>query len=236
MKPIEIVYRFRFGDGTMREFDLELDGETLELRTRPPGPPPEWAELPFRQCGNCPLTQQTHHFCPIAANLSEVVETFGGRVSWERVDVDVQTQGRTHYKGGSLQEGLSSLMGIYAVTSGCPVLDRLRPMVATHVPFMTSEESTYRVISMYLTTQYYVVGRGGSADWKLEGLVGFLEQIRLANQGLTERFLAIGLKDACSNALSTLSARAELTGMAIVEDRMSRWARVFLESVLGENR
>src|SRR5262249_45179319 len=75
----------------------------------------------------------------------------------------------------------SSLIGIFMVTSGCPVMNKLRPMVDTHLPFMTSAESTYRVISMYLLAQFFRQRQGRKPDWALEGLLGVLEAAKETN-------------------------------------------------------
>jgi hypothetical protein len=99
---------------------------------------------------------------------------------------------------------------------------------------MTTEESTYRVVAMYLMAQHFAVKDGGEADWQLSGLVDLLEQVRLANQGLTDRIMSLGLKDACANAISTLNARTEITSLSIVEEGLSRWQTVFDRHVLGK--
>ena len=53
-----------------------------------------------------------------------------------------------------------SLIGIYMVTSGCPIMDKLRPMARFHLPFASTEETIYRAISTYLLGQYFLEQKG----------------------------------------------------------------------------
>ena len=118
--PLEFRYRFRFADGQAHEFHLELDPETLALRAPERPAYPWWTRLGYFQCGNCPLQEPRHQRCPIAANLVDVVAFFKDRVSHDEAHVYVEALGRCYFKRVSLQEALSSLLGIYMVTSGCP--------------------------------------------------------------------------------------------------------------------
>jgi hypothetical protein len=219
-------YLFRFPDAE-REFRLELDPETLALQPQPRESFPTWTRLGFNQCTNCPLREETSPRCPIAANMVDVIEFFQDRVSYERLEVEVEARGRSYSKNATLQEALSSLLGIFMVSSGCPILDRLRPMVATHLPFMEAEESTYRMVSMYLMAQMFVARDGGAPDWDLDGLVTFLEEARVSNVGFCSRLQALGIKDASINALYRLNALGEMTSLSIIEDDLGRWRRVF---------
>jgi hypothetical protein len=231
---VAYVYRFRFEDGAEREFALQIDEATLALRATERKALPSWTRLGYFQCSNCPLREEHHPRCPIAVNLVDVVEFFRERSSVETVEVEVEARGRTYRKRTALQEGLSALVGVVMVTSGCPVLDRLRPMVATHLPFMSGEESTYRIVSMYLMAQLFIAREGGEPDWELTGLVDFLGEIRRANVGFTGRLGSLRIKDASLNAVSTLSALGELTSLNIVEGGLDRWRRLF-RAALGRS-
>ncbi len=174
-KTISFHYKFSLSDGDIREFGLELDSETLSLVRKEKEFYPEWTRLPYHKCPNCPLSDAQHMHCPIAANLVDLVEFFKDSISHEEVDVEITTETRRYVKHTSLQSGISSLIGIYMVTSGCPVMDKLRPMVRTHLPFATGEEAMYRTLSMYLLAQYFLYKRGQKPDWDFEKLTEIYE-------------------------------------------------------------
>jgi hypothetical protein len=219
-------YVFHLPDGN-REFRLELDRQTLAMRSPVRTFLPEWTRLGYMKCSNCPLDEETHPRCPVAANVVEVIDVFRERVSYEEFEVEVEARGRSYTKKATLQEALSSMLGIYMVTSGCPVLNQLRPMVATHLPFMESEENTYRMVSMYLMKQMFIAREGGVPDWELRGLVSFLAEARTSNGDFCRRLQSLEISDAAINAMYRLNALGEITSLTILEDDLGRWRSVF---------
>ncbi|MBI3004171.1 MAG: hypothetical protein HYY49_02000, partial [Ignavibacteriales bacterium] len=159
MDKLRYVYKFKFATGPEKDFEVVLDPKSLELLREADVPKPEWTKLKFSQCSNCPLEDSVEH-CPVAINLSRVVETFRNNDSFEQTTVTVETPQRTYTKNVQLQKGISSLIGMIMVTSNCPIMDRLRPMARFHLPFATSLETFYRTVSMYLTAQYFLVRKG----------------------------------------------------------------------------
>jgi hypothetical protein len=216
---IAFQFRYTFQNGTIKEFRLELDRHTLNLVHSPkPVTAPQWAELSYFQCPNCVLTADRHPFCPIALNLVDLIEAFKDSISYEEVEIIIITEARTYLKRTSLQKGLSSLLGIYMTTSGCPTMEKLKPMVQYHLPFATKEETLYRVISMYLFAQYFVSKRGGKPDWDLQDLVNLYREIKILNKRFSERLSHIGLKDASLNALTILDWFAENLTFSLDKD------------------
>lgn len=211
------TYRFRFADGSTREFSLRLRHPSLELVSTPGGDEPEWTRLTFHQCPNCPLNADDHPRCPIATNLVPVNEAFRNRVSHEQVEVVVHTEARTYQKTCPLQEAVSSLMGLIMATSGCPHLDRLRPMVFTHLPFATPEETTYRAVSMYLLAQFFRQRHGKAPDWPLKDLSCNYDDIRTVNMAFAQRLTSIQNRDANLNAIIRLDGHARLTSSSITD-------------------
>jgi hypothetical protein len=203
-EPITFHYHFELENGPTKAFDIRLDRQTLELLDRPTGPPPEWTRLDTCRCSNCPLAGKAE-YCPVAVNLSHVVESFKDAVSYEHAVVTVRTGERTYQKSTTVQLGLSSIIGIYNVTSNCPVLDRLRPMVRFHLPFASTEETMYRAVAMYLTAQQFVWRRGGTPDWDLAGLNRVYEAIEHVEEGLSARFRHASRNDANVNAVILLA-------------------------------
>jgi len=201
---IRILYKFQAGDGSEKEFETVLDGKTLELRNDLPPTLPGWTKLSFNQCENCPLGGDVLH-CPVAANLSGLIEAFKFSTSYESVFVVVETPERSYAKQSTVQNALSSLMGIYMVASNCPILDKLRPMVRFHLPFASATETVYRSVTMYLLAQYFKKQRGKKPDWELDRLVDIYKEISKVNKGMWNRLSAASSFDANVNALIVLN-------------------------------
>ncbi len=115
----------------------------------------------------------------------------------------------------------------YRLSLFIPILSKLRPMVDTHLPFMTPDESTYRTISMYLLAQYFRHKQGKEADWELAELVRFLSEARDTNTAFLRRLQSIGVRDASLNALSNLNAMGEITSISIESFDLRRLERIF---------
>src|SRR3990167_10575292 len=110
---LEIHYRFRFDDQTIKEFLVRLDRETLNLVSEKKTRPPHWTALTYHQCANCPLKPAEHPHCPVALELSDLIEFFRDFTSYEEVQVAIKTEARIYSKRTSVQKAISSLMGIY---------------------------------------------------------------------------------------------------------------------------
>jgi hypothetical protein len=130
-------------------------------------------------------------------------------VSFERVSARVTVPERIYLAESiSAQHALSSLFGIYMVTSGCPILSKLRPMVRFHLPFAKPFETIVRSTSMYLLSQYFVMKRGETPDWTLEGLAEIYRESNKVNRAFANRLRAAAQKDANVNAVIILSSFA----------------------------
>lgn len=202
-KPLRFAYHFKFQSGAEQKLEIELDPNTLELMQSYPEPKPEWTKLKFNQCENCPLGNDVE-YCPVALNLAHVVETFQKFSSFEPVHVRVETKERTYSKDTTLQKSLSSVIGVYMVTSNCPIMDKLRPMAQFHLPFASGLETFYRSVSMYLTAQFFLKRQGKQPDWDLKKLVELYKAISIVNKGMAERLRQASEKDANVNAVVIL--------------------------------
>lgn len=207
-KTVRYVYRFEFDNGLVKEFEVVLDAETLGFLSNKETPKPEWTKLKYSPCEHCPLAEGTE-YCPVAVNLANLVETFKDFTSIENAIVTVQSAERNYSKRAALQKGLSSLIGIIMVTSGCPIMDKLRPMARFHLPFATAVETFYRSLSMYLTAQMFLMRTGKTPDWELKEFVKLYETISKVNQGMARRLSSASEKDANVNALVILHAFGE---------------------------
>lgn len=207
MDQEEIVYEYSFTleTGEIKCIKLCLDTKTLDiLYPDYVENPPDWARLEFNQCRNCPLNVHEHPHCPIALNIATVTKSFSSYPSYQIANVSVQSNWRVFAKKTNIQTALSSMLGIYMVTSGCPIMDKLRPMVKLHLPFATPSETQYRAIAMYLAAQYLRHKKGKVPDWELTGFIEMYEEVHKVNQAFGKRLSKIDLCDSNKNALVIL--------------------------------
>lgn len=225
--PIIFHYTFRFDSGVEKTFDLTLNHQTLSLIPLAKQAPPSWAELTRCQCPNCPLDKATTPYCPVAVNVADVIHFFKQEISHEEVEVTIRTHERTYSKRTPLQVGLSSLLGIYMVTSGCPILDKLKPMVRFHLPFANAEETQYRVLSMYLLAQYFVQQHGGTPDWEFAQLSSIYHEIQTVNKTFCDRLRLIEGEDAIPNAVVILDNFAKGISFNVDKTSLNKTERLF---------
>jgi hypothetical protein len=226
---LQFAYKFQFEDNSEQSFEVQLKGDTLELLTSPVVDKPEWTKLKYNQCENCPLGDDVE-YCPVAVNLSTLVDRFTLHHSTEDVFIIVDSPERSYGKETSLQKGISSIMGIYMVTSNCPVMDSLRPMVRFHLPFATSLETVYRSVGMYLISQYFVDRNGGKPDWKMEKLLDQYKDIAKVNKGMWQRLSAASRLDANVNAIIILNSFGD-TLRHFVKSSIDEIERLFTDHV-----
>ncbi len=218
---IRFIYSYKFEDGRSKVFDLRLNQSDLHLQTRRLEDLPLWALLSYEKCEVCPLDEKDHTYCPIAANLSGIVEEFKNLLSHEKVTVTVACEERFYGKETSVQGGLSPLLGIIMTTSGCPVMEQLKPMVRFHLPFASLDETIFRAVAMYLLAQYYRQQDGKPATWSLDGLGPIYAEVGKVNRDFAKRMQAAAKKDANVNALVNLDVFASMMQFG-AEDTLNR--------------
>ncbi len=224
--PMMINYRFKFPDGQEDAFAVDIDAATLAYQAPADATPPEWTALGNHQCGNCPLKAEASPRCPVAVNLAPAIDRFLNRLSYEDVEVWVTTPAREYHKRLSLQKAVSGLFGLIMASSGCPILDKLRPMTLTHLPFAEVEETRYRTISMYLFAQFFRARKGLSADWDLSGLEKIEGDIGQVNRDFVERLRSLPMKDANLNAIVSLDCFL-LPTAALMSRSLQKLERIF---------
>ena len=213
---LTIDYCFEWPDGRRLDVSVELDPETLQAKAAQlSDPPPDWVRLGMRQCPNCPLSEAHERWCPVARQVSPWLDIFADANSYDRVAVTVTTAERSYSAQTSVQQGVSALMGVVMATSGCPVLDPMRPMARFHLPFASYEETAYRAVSMYLVAQHLRAQRGEAADWALEGFLDIYRAIQVVNQAFASRLQQCISNDANANALVILDCFAMMTAMDV---------------------
>lgn len=224
---LQYRYHFQLADGQERTFEVRLDHDSLNLRTAPRAQHPEWTRLAYHQCPHCPLNTATHPHCPVALNLVDLVAAFDETISYTQGRVLVDVDERRYEKDVPAQKGISGLLGIYMVTSQCPVMEKLKPMVRFHLPFATPDETLYRSLSMYLLAQFFVARDGGVPDWTLAGLVKVYEDVKIVNQHMAKRLRAVLSQDAGVNAVVILDTFAENAKYQITTDRLDDLKKLF---------
>jgi len=212
-----INYHFVFEDKTEAHFPINLSLDKLAFLPQNNKKHASWTELEFNQCECCQLNINESSHCPIAINLEEIITTFKNRRSYERVLLRVETPERIYEKDIPLQHGLGSLLGIIMVTTGCPTMGILRPMVRFHLPFATIEETIFRSVSSYLLAQYFQFKKGKEPDWNLNGLADAYGDIQMINVGMTDRLRSISEEDANANAVVVLDVFAKALPSSIVD-------------------
>jgi hypothetical protein len=206
----KMIYVFTFTNGAKIQFNLLLDEKTLTFVSEDVQNLPAWTLLGYNQCTICPLQEQEHPRCPVAANLFGIVEKFKNFVSHDRVSVACIVEERTYAKNTTVQMGLSPLLGIIMTTSGCPILEQLKPMVRFHLPFASLDETIFRMVSMYFVAQYLRKQAGKSAEWTLDGLTRIYAQVGQVNKDFVERLLGAAKNDVNVNALVNLDVFAKM--------------------------
>lgn len=226
--PICFKYHFSFESGEKRDFEIMLAPDTLNIiRNKEAGPLPAWVERRYHQCPHCTLKGPENTYCPIAVEVIDLIEAFKDHVSHEMVEVLVETEERHYSRRLPLQHAVSSLLGIYMTTSGCPIMEKLKPMVRFHLPFASLEETVYRHISMYLTAQFLRAQKGLPADWKLEHLLSTYEEIHQLNIAFCKRITSEVAKDASLNAVVILSNFADFVPFNISDCEIGNLATIF---------
>lgn len=227
-KTYRIRYEYYFEDQSCKKFDIFLD--SVEIMMIPPEKEtfPEWTRLQNHQCSNCPLTPDGHPYCPVAVNISEVVESCNEMLSYDKCTVYCITRERTYVKESTpIQEGLFSILGLIMATSGCPIMDFFRPMARFHLPFSTIQESMIRSTSLYLLRQYFVNKRGKRPDLELKDLNQIYQKVLLVNEGILSRMRDVTIRDANKNAIMGFHSLSQLFTMEI-DQKLSKLEYLFI--------
>ncbi len=214
-EPYQILYKFSFEDGRKKHFKIMLDQETISILRPGLSKNPRWAKLKYNKCRCCPLEESNHPYCPIAVNISDIVESFKHMFSSEDCTVRCVTPERTYMKKTSTMEGISSIFGVIMATSNCPVMDFLKPMARFHLPFGTLEETMVRVTSMYLLRQYFSNKKEDRTVLDFNELDLHYARVQQVNEGLVARINPLIKKDANKNALIILHSLCKLLSMEI---------------------
>lgn len=220
-------YEFVLAAGETKVFVLRLEYPSLRMEQPPQGESPSWTRLSCEKCPGCPLTGGEEARCPVAVNLAPILDQVHDLFSTDMADITITCDDREYFKRTQVQYGVRSMIGMCMATSGCPILDKLRPMAYIHLPFPNMEETLFRSLMMYLTAQYFRMGEGQEPDWNLESLSALYREISRVNLAFSKRLQHAGVDDAILNAISNLDTHGNYTAMAIGQDYLNDLKEMF---------
>lgn len=222
-----IHYKFQFDRKHTKDFTIPLDNKTMDLLQDPPENLPPWTKLSYHKCPNCPLDEQRHEHCPIAVSLVDKIDFFNQPPPSDKVEMTVKTPERTYSKNVDFKLALRSLLGIYMVTSGCPIMDKLRSMVRFHLPFATRLETTYRSIAHYLIAQYLIAQKGNAPDWELKNLESIYKNIDIVNKHFRERLKEADKENHSENTFFALDIAVDDVKKVLNDDTINEVESLF---------
>lgn len=165
--------------------------------------PPDWCELEYKQCDNCPLNPKEDPYCPLALRLIPFVE-MSSCVSFDEVACQVTMDDKTITKNTTAQEAFSSLLGLVMATSGCPHTAFFKPMAWFHQPFSSEYETIMRACSNFLLTRYFDQKQPDNSEDMFTGLEHIYEEIHQINIQVSKRIQRDSLGDSTLNAIVLL--------------------------------
>lgn len=228
---LKFVYKFVFSDNSSKTFEIQADAETLDIIRDSSKSYPDWTSFEKFGCDHCKL-KKVGSKCPVAMNLSDIIEFFTDTPSYEEAKIYVVSNDRQYAKKTSVQVGVSSIIGILMASSGCPHLAKMKPLVKFHLPFASLEETEFRALSMYLLAQYFRKKNGQSADWELSGLMKVYEDIQKVNQNVASKIADLEKRDTSINAVVVLNNFADFVTFTIDEkdfDHLEKLFRPYLD-------
>lgn len=203
-QTLHFLYRLLFPDNTLIEFPLLVDQSSTTLIPQTNTAPQAWTALQYQQCSNCPLNKHDTPDCPVALNLTPLIDLCSSVVSYQHVRLEVVTAERTVSGNTSMQRAMSTILGLIMATSPCPHTEYLKPMAHFHLPLASEHETIYRTTSMYLLAQYFRRVDGLDFSLELEPLSAIYQNLRIVNKAMAKRLRAAASEDATINALILL--------------------------------
>lgn len=215
MDTICFEYQFKFSDGSVREFRVEINPDTMIALEDPNYQPPDWTKLETHQCSHCPYNKADKPYCPVAKSIARVAEAFKADISHTETTVMVKTENRFYGKRTDIQIGLQSLFGLMMATTECSHMDLFKPMARYHLPFSTLDETVVRIIGKYLIAQYLKTQKGQTPALDMQELIDGYANVSIVNRAMIQRVRSISKGDADKNAIIILDGFAALLPMEL---------------------
>lgn len=201
-----IEYDLIYPNGDHCRYEIDIAPETLE-HGAPASEPPEWAQLDFKKCSNCPLSSDKHPHCPLALRIAPLFD-FPIHAAYEEVKVEVKKDTVTISADTTVQEAYRSLVGLIMATSGCPHTAFFKPMAWFHLPFADKEETMFRACASFLLYQFFNPADPAGNSY-FSDLEAVYENIHLVNQEIAKRLKAADASSSTLNAIVILDVFAE---------------------------
>ncbi len=208
MGLFQIIYDFAWQDGGRANFKLDLDEDSLVLLNKPTADLPDWTQLDYCKCMNCPLDSAEVPRCPAATSFVPVVKQFSGVSADLEIEVETVIADRRIIQRAPARRAISSIIGLLFASSGCPHTVHFRPMVRYHMPLSDENETMMRATSMYTLSQYFKLQDGEQPDLELRGLKKIYEELQIVNRIMAERLQAADGTDTSINAMILLDMYA----------------------------
>ena len=228
-EELNFSYTFRLKSGLVKTFVVSVDNSSLSIIYKKNESFPEWTKLQNFKCPHCELDPKVYEYCPLAINLVDIIQTFQEYNSFDEAKITVETLNRNYSKTTSVQSGVSSMLGIRMVTSGCPVMGKLKPLIPFHLPFASLEETEFRILSAYLLAQYVKWKKGGEPDWEMTNLINIYEDIRILNHNVSKKIADLEKKDVGINSLIVLNNFADYVSFTLDEKMLDDFETLFKE-------
>ncbi len=227
---IRFTYTFKFKSNVEKIFNIEIESETLTSFKISKESAPNWSRLENFACPHCPIDREQFEYCPVAVDLNSIVSAFKEIKSYEKVKIRVDKKERSYVKETDVQVGISSLVGVLMVTSGCPILGKLKPLARFHLPFAGIEETEFRVFSMYLLSQYIKGREGKEPDWEMKELKKFYDDLQILNHSVAEKITQLESKDSIINGVVVLNNFADSITFSLEEKHLNHLKSIFKNS------
>lgn len=230
VKNIFYKYLFKFPDGKHKEFMVDFNSENLQSELINEDKYPDWTQLEFNQCSNCPLTSEDYLYCPVAVNLVPIIYWCEDLDSYDEIEVVVKSAERDIHASTSLQRAISSLLGLIMSSSACPRMKFLRPLARFHLPLATQEETIVRAVSMTFLKKYFENRTELNGEDILAELKQHYREVQEINRFLANRVRAAIKRDAAVNAIVLLDILSKKVSYSI-DDSLEQIRYLFDPSV-----
>ena len=153
---IKYDYQFTLPNDKQVSYKIVINPSTLIRENVTPDPAHQyWTRLENHQCRHCPLDKIRHPHCPVAINVSEVIDDWDGIQPHDEIFVECRTKDRWISGTTEAQKALSSFMGLIMATSPCPHFDFFKPMARFHLPLANYDETMFRSIGSFVLAHYF---------------------------------------------------------------------------------
>ena len=215
MKKIFYNYQFNFPDGHQKQFRVDFDNRSLRSELPDGNQYPDWAQLEFNQCINCPLTSEDYLYCPLAVNLVPIIYWCKDLASYDEINVVITSAEREVHADTSLQRAISSLLGLLMSSSACPKMKFLRPLARFHLPLATHEETIFRAVSATFLKEYFNNPENIKNTDPLAELKQQYHDLQNINRFIAERIRNAIKRDAAVNAIVLVDVLSKKVSFSI---------------------